>query len=316
MQREPGGSAGPSGLSCELVASFALIKTGGACNSACRFCHAGGPGGTRLETREVCRRILGALRAGHDGVLLSGGEPTARPDILFLARFARRAGAAFGLVTNGIALSDPTLRASLVEAGLAAVYVSLHGHDPATHDGLTGVASFEPACEAIEAIGRVRDLRLVVTTVVCGPNLEALPATVGLVGRLLPSAAEGAFPRHRLALVEPKGLAARSVDLVPDPAEASEAVEAAMARASGLRVTQDGLPPCLAPEGGGAEDDLRAHGILAMQEAHEDRLYPTDPGARRHAEGCSVCAARPWCSGIYVGYLERGWGRRLVPWDR
>ena len=300
-----------------LVSVRALLRLGLRCNSGCVFCHCGAAGHAvrELTTMEASRRVAAVAASGAREVVFSGGEPTARDDLVTLCRLARRLGLRPGLVTNGMRLADPTLRRALVDTGLGYVCVSLHGPSAEVHDALAGVSSFERATTAIEALAG-EALDLAVTTVVCRPNLDRLEPTVRLVGRLLRAAPERlGWPRHRLALLEPKGRAAGRPDLVPDPAEAARAIGGAISMGReipGHRIGHDGLPPCLAPREPAGPDDLRAHGILWMMEVHENRLFPTDGGARALGAPCGACVTRPTCPGVYEGYVP-GWEGSLVP---
>jgi pyruvate-formate lyase-activating enzyme len=294
----------------------ALLKIGGMCTSDCVFCHAGGPRpGSALTVREVGRRVLAARDGGLVGVVLSGGEPTAHPRFLEIARFVGKAGLELGLVTNGIALAEPGLVESLVRAGLRSVHVTLLGPDAGVHDRLAGVRSFERVASAIASLAALADVEVSVTTVVARPNLAALEGTVGVVSRLL-EPARAARPSHRLALLEPKGRALGDPSLLPDPAEAAEAIGRAIAAGAQrhgdlVRRGHDGLPACLAP-GASEQLDLRAFGIAWMQEVGEDRLYPVDGGRRSRGPRCCRCVVAATCDGLYAGYLPRH-ERLLVP---
>lgn len=286
----------------------ALLKLGGCCDSDCVFCHAGGPGATgELSTKEVCRRILAARSAGCQQVVFSGGEPTVRSDLLVLARFARRAGLGLGLVSNGARLADPELRRALLDEGLTYVQISVHGPDATVHDTLSGVPSFDPAIRSVRAFAGT-GIDLGVTTVVCCPNMDVLDETVALVAGLLDRPGGAPRPRHRIAILEPKGRAADRVDLVPRLPEAATRVARAIASGReryGHRIEHgfDGLPPCLAPGPGVPLANLRSHGIIFVQEVGDVSLQPADNGRRAYGEPCRRCRLRGDCPGIYEGYF-------------
>lgn len=287
----------------------ALLKIGRMCTSDCIFCHANGPEqDIVLPLREVCRRILRVRDAGFGSVVLSGGEPTAHPDFLTIAKFVKRSGLSLGLITNGRALAKDDLVGALLLCGLEYVNVSLHGPDSKTHDGLAGVASFDSALQSIETLAGYRKVFLSVTTVVARPNLSALDHTVGLVTSLLADSKTAERPNHRLALIEPKGRAARDRSLLPDPSEAARSIEEALKYGVSLHESSiargaDGLPMCLEPLAQSSPQDLRSHGITSMQEVHERKLYSVDHGRRSYVEGCRECVERESCPGLFEGYL-------------
>jgi organic radical activating enzyme len=291
------------------VVERALLKIGRMCTSDCIFCHADGPNNSViLPLREVCRRILAVRKAGFQGVVLSGGEPTAHPEFLKIARFVKRSGLSLGVVTNGRALADEDLASSLLECDLDYVNVSLHGPDAATHDNLSGVESFEQARRTIDNFAYIDHLLLSVTTVVARPNLSTLIQTVTLVTGLMSFPWSEERHAHRLALVEPKGRAARDPSILPDPSVAARAMGEALEHGAAIHGHGpsrgvDGLPLCLQPRAHGSAQDLRAHGIAVMQEPEEIRLYPVDHGRRSFAEACLSCVEKERCPGMFSGYL-------------
>jgi MoaA/NifB/PqqE/SkfB family radical SAM enzyme len=286
----------------------ALIKVGGRCDSDCVFCHAGGsPTTVDLTTREICRRVLEARDAGCQAVVLSGGEPTVRRDISTLVRFIERTGLRVGLITNGRGLADPAVRDHLLAYGLDYVQVSLHGSRAEVHDSLSGVPSFELALVTLAALAQT-GVELGVSTVVCRPNLDDLHDVVELVSQTLIRPEGAPRPRHRLALLEPKGRALERRDLWPDLGEASAAVDRAIERGrqsfgDGILRGADGFPLCRAPWGVVSLEDLRAHGIELVREAWEDRFFTADQGRRAYGEVCRACREKPRCPGVYEGYF-------------
>ena len=58
----------------------ALIKVGYACNEHCGFCHTLEVRHIQGSTAEIDNKIRRAAELGHEMVVLSGGEPTIRPE--------------------------------------------------------------------------------------------------------------------------------------------------------------------------------------------------------------------------------------------
>ncbi|MCC6173711.1 MAG: radical SAM protein [Chloroflexi bacterium] len=109
------------------------------CNLACLHCYASAgdrPFPGELSTAEA-RTMLEDLAAfGVPVILLSGGEPLRRPDILDLASYARSLGIRVTISTNGT-LIDPDVAARLYEIGVGYVGISLDGLEE-THDYFRG----------------------------------------------------------------------------------------------------------------------------------------------------------------------------------
>ena len=115
------------------------------CNLTCAHCYLdagirrdGTP--DELTTAEVCDLLDGiAAMSDETMVVLTGGEPLLRPDILDLARHAAGLGLMVVVGTNGMLLS-PARVAALQRAGVQAVGISLDSLDPAYHDRFRGRA--------------------------------------------------------------------------------------------------------------------------------------------------------------------------------
>ncbi|HEY8375619.1 MAG TPA: radical SAM protein, partial [Nannocystis sp.] len=220
----------------------ALIKVGYACNEHCTFCHT-------LDVRpidgaadEVERKIDRAAALGHAMIVLSGGEPTIRPELLRWAARVAALGLDFGLVTNGRALAYRELTDKLIACRLRYVYLSLHGGSAPVHNRLVRSDAFDQAVAALRNLSG-RGLDLTVNCVVTRQNLAHLRGLVDLVAE---------FPDVALkfSMVEPKGGAARNFALlVPRVADVAAAVvdAAAHARERGMRVQHGGIPRCLVP---------------------------------------------------------------------
>ena len=85
------------------------------CNLFCRHCYReSGPGtdtSGELSTREGRDLIAAVARAGFRLLILSGGEPLLREDILDLVAAAREAGLVPAMGTNGTLLTADIARA-------------------------------------------------------------------------------------------------------------------------------------------------------------------------------------------------------------
>lgn len=260
------------------------------CDNHCAFCAPdGSPPHAPLDLNELSL-TLDTLRARHEALTLTGGEPTLHPALPAVVAAARRRGfTRVGIQSNGRQLREPGLAAALREAGLTDVHLSLHGHLPAIHDHHTGVeGSF---IEATAGLGAARHagLTTVVTTVLTRSNARSLGALATWLaaqnvaawsvavprtaGRLLASF-DRVFPR--LAMAMPYALHAL-----------------AAARSKGVTVFLQGAPLCvLGPFAGRSLPST-------------PRVF--DPGR------CDGCPARPQCPGIDARYLARFGADELSP---
>lgn len=292
----------------------ALIKVGYGCNESCTFCH------TRdirhlEDTRErVDWKIERAKRLGYSMVVLSGGEPTMRPELLHWARKVASLGLDFGLVTNGLLLAYEHVTDELIErCRLRYVYMSLHGGERRVHASVVRADTFDTAMKALKNVaGRVPDL-----TVHCVITRANVGHLVGLVDALTP------FDELvvKLSMTMPKGDGARAFDvLVPSVTEVgrevSRAIRHGQARTRDKKrfgFAHDGVPFCHLPGLEHLYDDLKTHRFATMIEADEDDFVPVDEVLKVHPEPCVDCAHRGACPGLYRGYLEQRGAGELRP---
>ncbi|MCE9575290.1 MAG: radical SAM protein [Deltaproteobacteria bacterium] len=289
----------------------ALIKVGYGCNDHCTFCHT-------LEVRhidgtaaEVSRKIARARALGHTMVVLSGGEPTIRPELVRWAGEVAALGMDFGLVTNGRLLSYPDVVAQLLARRLRYVYLSLHGGSATIHNRLVRTDAFAQSYGALaELSGRGLDLK--VNCVVTLQNVDHLRE---LVDALRP------YPDVTLkfSMVEPKGGGkALFASLMPRVADAAakvvDAIDYGLAQAPAQRFAHGGFPLCLMPGHEARYADLRTDQYWSMTEIGEPDFFPVDDRNKLQPdEKCRDCALRGGCPGLYRGYHEAFGAAELRP---
>jgi MoaA/NifB/PqqE/SkfB family radical SAM enzyme/SAM-dependent methyltransferase len=284
----------------------ALIKVGYACNENCTFCHTADMRHIDDSTDRIDWKIDRARRLGYSMVVLSGGEPTMRPELLRWARRVAAHGLDFGLVTNGLMLSYPHVVDELIgDCRLRYVYMSMHGGDAKVHGSVVRADTFAKAFGAVKLLsGRIPDFT--VNCVVTTANVRHLR---GLVDRLLP------FPDLciKFSMTQPKGAANRVFDVIVPPVEEcaaliEDAIRYGLSQippgVAGPNFAHDGIPFCLLPGLEHLYDDLKTHRFATMIEADEDDFVPVDEVAKVQTEKCSPCALRGACPGLYKGYHE------------
>lgn len=143
------------------------------CNNRCTICGASWPFRPRLNTIQAIERLRRGILLGLTEVVISGGEVTLRSDLMEIIHAAREMGySSIVLLTNGRRLANPDYLKSLVEAGITAVGVSLHGHTPKIHEQITRTPhSFKEAVTGITTIrSHFPTLPLSVNCVLTGEN--------------------------------------------------------------------------------------------------------------------------------------------------
>ncbi|MGM9831960.1 MAG: TIGR04133 family radical SAM/SPASM protein [Paludibacteraceae bacterium] len=107
-------------------------------------------------------------------IVISGGEPTMRKDLESVGAQIKKRGYPWGMVTNGLALTESRFRA-LREAGLVTMTVSLDGLEE-DHDWMRGhKGSFVAASRAIRLAASDPMLTWDVVTCVNRRNIHRLP---------------------------------------------------------------------------------------------------------------------------------------------
>ncbi len=164
---------------------FELTK---ACSLACRHCRAeAGPQREpdELSTREVTTVLddLAGLGPPRPIVVLTGGDPLERDDILTIVRHGASRGLRMAVSPAATPRTAARL-ASLREAGAVAVSLSLDGATMESHDAFRRTpGSFEwtlTACRAAKAAG----VHLQVNTTLCRDNLTELTGISELVSSM------------------------------------------------------------------------------------------------------------------------------------
>jgi radical SAM protein len=173
-------------------APFIVVwETTRACALACVHCRAEAiprRDPDELTTEEGCRLIdqVAAFGAPPPILVLTGGDPLRRPDLVELVAHARQRGVSVSVTPSGTAaVTEAKLRA-LRDAGLGRLAVSLDGATAETHDAFRGVAGSHRHTLRILDRARALGLPLQINTTVCRQTVDELPALVGRIEAIDP----------------------------------------------------------------------------------------------------------------------------------
>jgi MoaA/NifB/PqqE/SkfB family radical SAM enzyme len=271
----------------------ASIVTNLRCNQACSWCtrRAAHDDASSVRGAAVRARIDAALREGSREIVLTGGEPTMRGDLVDLVRHARSGGASRVVLETNAALLDRTRARELREAGLdaARVHVPALGkaYDAITRDegafvralaGMQALASEGLTLEA--AVTLARSAR---------PTLEDVPGHLrdapgpALRGLVVGFPVDAADPAELLSFEEAAG-ATLALERAARPHELA------------LRMsTGDPLPVCAFEPA----DRSRAVRLYAMTAGAPPRAgYSQRPA-------CNACRVSDRCPGVADAYVAR-----------
>jgi MoaA/NifB/PqqE/SkfB family radical SAM enzyme len=161
------------GRKTPLVVSIVVTRR---CNLACPYCDRGDGRGGQLDTADLLRLLDEMAAAGTRRIILTGGEPLLRSDLVTLLDRAHDHGFRVNLNTNGILL--PRL-AQRVLPRIHGLRISLDG-DRDTHDRIRGSGAFDAAVEALRVARAFPEVETRLTTVISRENLHAIDAVLGL----------------------------------------------------------------------------------------------------------------------------------------
>lgn len=117
-------------------------------------------GGAELTTDEWKRVLSELAQIGVLQIHFSGGEPTARRDLVDLVQHATDVGLYTNLITSAVLLTRSKL-AALTDVGLCHVQISFQGSEQDVADRVAGLK--DSHAKKIEAAGWVRELGLPLT---------------------------------------------------------------------------------------------------------------------------------------------------------
>lgn len=280
------------------------------CNSACRFCIVQeGMNRYRGLSLERFREVVDENRRSgkYQRLILTGGEVTLEKRLFDFLQLARDSGSFrhVRVQTNARRLADAAYARSLAEAGVDELFVSIHGHDAATHDDITQrPGSF---AELLAGLRNARALgqRLITNTVMTRRNVRSLPA-------LVPLAIEHGVARMELWNYLPMEDAEDARDLIAPMDELVPPLVEALgeAAARGMPCTVKYVPRCL----------LGAHGAL-LDNGQPDVVIVEDFWDQFPRFAClyeAVCEHSDECLGLHHPYVNKhGWeADRLAPEPR
>ncbi len=150
------------------------------CNLNCQHCYIDANGretgtGDELSTEKALEIVSEIAEVNPGAVLiLTGGEPLARPDLYDIIQKASGLGMMVVLGTNGVLLT-PDVAVKLREAGLSGVGVSVDSLNPLRHDNFRGKPGALRA--AMDGLTAARDagLSIQVQTTPTSENLQEIP---------------------------------------------------------------------------------------------------------------------------------------------
>lgn len=281
------------------MARLGYIQVTRICNQRCLFCS--NPENQRLVTvGEFRGQVDDLVRGGHDGVFLTGGEPTLHPRLGELVRIAARAGLAVRIITNGQETARPGVLEALRRSGLSHLHVSLHSHIPSVQDRIARrKGSRERIARTLRRAGRL-GITTDVNIVLHSLNLPHLESMVRWVMREAPHVRHVVFnglDPHTNRIAENPWIVPKLSDIEAPLARALAALDRA-----GRTFRVERIPLCYMGDWPHVSTETRK---IVKQEGRvihfldEKGRFEADSFVHEKAPCCAVCTVAGICAGLY-----------------
>jgi pyrroloquinoline quinone biosynthesis protein E len=174
---------------------------------------------SELSTAEWIDVLQQAGKLGMLHAHFTGGEPLARPDLVELIAAARAAGLYTNLITSGIGLAEPRLKA-LVDAGLDHIQISFQDSREDSANWIAGTKAHAHKIELSRIVRRYK-IAFTVNLVIHRQNIDHLEEMISFIEQLAPERMEIAHTQYygwalqnRAALLPTRVQLERAVEIV------------------------------------------------------------------------------------------------------
>jgi AdoMet-dependent heme synthase len=194
-----------------LVMSWNVTRE---CNMKCSHCYINATTkklDNELTTKEAKELMNQIYEVSRPLLILSGGEPLLRPDILELIEYGSSKGLKMGLGSNG-SLIDDIMARKLKAAGITTVSISLDSYIQQQHDEFRGITgAWQKSIDACKAL-RKNNVLVQVNTTLTQQNYSQIDDIMSLAESI------GVENFHLFFLV-PTGRATKITDITPQKYE-------------------------------------------------------------------------------------------------
>ena len=163
---------------------LAIWETTQACDLACRHCRASAQPSRdcgELTTSEGKQLLDDFARAKVPLVVLTGGDPAKRPDLLELIEYGIKRGLTMALTPSATPLVTDELVRELARLKLSCLAISIDGPEADSHDTFRGVSGSFGHSQRILAVARASGLATQINTSIHTGNISQLDAMSALV---------------------------------------------------------------------------------------------------------------------------------------
>ncbi|MBW2972343.1 radical SAM protein [Candidatus Woesearchaeota archaeon] len=303
------------------------LKLGYDCNNNCIHCViadkreiANKRIGTTNRTTEQCKAELFESRiAGCYTVILTGGEPTIRKDLLEIVECANGLGYIISMQTNGRMFFYPEFCELLSPYNIVYV-IALHGPTAEIHDSITRASgSFEQTVQGIKNLKALHQ-NVIGKLVIQKNNIPCLEKTVDLFLELGIKTINMAFPhplgnaKENFQFVVPRYSETRTTLLTL--IDKVKKVNIGRDDENRIKIIFETLPFCVIEEA----DEYNHEKICQKTETYiKDLVSSTQkwnverPKEKTKFPQCEQCAQKNDCEGVWKEYSEEYGGQEFQP---
>jgi len=268
------------------------------CNQACIYCSAA------FDPEPSDAYILKAISSGED-VIITGGEPTLRKDIIELVKIAKNSGAKkIELQTNGTTLYYKRLAKGLVDAGVTLFNIAFPSHRKNICELITQRKGLhEKRIDGIRNVlkfgGTVR-----LTMIINRLNKDYIEEYAEFVGENFP---EVFLVEMNFVKLEGRAKNRKWLAVSFDEVETSLRNSYRILKSFGIMLLIDGMPICRMKDFELCNVDLVKY---RKKDAH---YFWKDLKQKEQGNACKNCSLKEICGGVWKGYLELFGDAQLIP---
>jgi len=289
------------------------LKLGFSCNNNCLSCpqahnkHLGD-----LSTEQIKKNLDIGISDDANEVVLTGGEPTIRNDIIDIIEYAKNIGYKnIQLQTNGRRFYYKTFTQSLINAGVTEFAPAIHGHVAKIHDYITSSpGAFDQVVCGIKNLKSLNQ-RVIINSVITKLNYKHL-------GELAQLFIDLNVDQFQLAFIHPVGNAWENFDqLVPKKTDVKKHVHNAIdiAVANKTHVMIEAYPFCFMKgyEKHCSELYMPPSEIIDAKSITRNFEEIRKTQGKSKFEECKRCRFDLICEGPWKEYVEKFGTKEFVP---
>ena len=292
-------------LKGEYTPPIFILRSTYICNNKCIHCFIEDEKKLIEEPKfDDLKKAIDETLVNEELVIVSGGEPTTRKDLLELMKYIHDKGKEVNIQSNGMNFDDEKYLASLAPY-FTSINLPIHSNNPDIFDSITRVkGSYERTVKAFHNLVDVK-INVISQTVINQLNYKTLTETFDLIQSISPGA--------KMTLTFPHPISsAHSNTVVPKFSEIKSYVQKVLKKYAYL-INTHYIPKCLLYPYHGLvyyvdstdDGETRKPGIVYADNTWQKIDYGNlMPGSRIKSNECKKCRFDNECLGVWKEYGE------------